>query len=244
MAEKRPGLKYTVLPANHPIFASLKSGAIRLPSNGQLVTGTAPSGAGQPQAVVLQGVAGSLLDQTGAGISNGQIRIVNGSGGQGSIFAGAQVHHGNPVMVKSALRAGSASNASYLPVNRLTTSTNSWDQLTTQSPTPFLPGSPGLPGQIVRLQGFQPQKSVIVGNQRHQVVRIVQSQQIKHQKPEQLASNKPQLNTLLQPRIVKVASQQLSTQTVGSRIMLNSQHQKPQQIRLSVQQGKIIFTNL
>ena len=229
MSEKRPGLKYTVLPANHPILASIKSGAIRLPGNGQLVSGSIPAGPVQPQSVVLQGTTAELFEHAGTVNTGGQVRIVNGGGVPGisrSIHVSGAQLNGNQMFLQSSARMNNSSNPS---------SINQAGQPIFRAPSGI-----NLGGQVVRVPSIQCQKSVIVGNQRHQVVRIIQPPNIKHlnQQSILLEGSKPQTATVLQPRIVQVATQQ----PAGARILFNSQQQKLQQIRLSSQPSKIFFT--
>ena len=245
MTEKRPGLKYTVLPANHPILASIKSGAIRLPGNGQLVSGSIPAGPGQPPSGVPQGTTAGLFEHTGTVNPGGQVRIVNGGGVPGisrSIHVSGAQLNGNQVFLQTSTRVNNSTNPS--SINQ------------TGQPIFRAPSGINIAGQVVQVPNIQGQKSVIVGNQRHQVVRIIQPPNIKHSNQQSipLEGSKPQTATVLQPRIVQVATQQPATvlqprivqvatqQPAGARILFNSQQQKLQQIPLSSQPSKIFFT--
>ena len=261
MTEKRPGLKYTVLPANHPILASIKSGAIRLPGNGQLVSGSIPAGPGQPPSGVPQGTTAGLFEHTGTVNTGGQVRIVNGGGVPGisrSIHVSGAQLNGNQVFLQTSTRVNNSTNPSSInqtgqPIFRAPSGIN-----IAPSGINIAPSGINIAGQVVQVPNIQGQKSVIVGNQRHQVVRIIQPPNIKHSNQQSipLEGSKPQTATVLQPRIVQVATQQPATvlqprivqvatqQPAGARILFNSQQQKLQQIPLSSQPSKIFFTTL
>ena len=224
MADKKPAIKYTVLPADHPLLATLaRSNGFRL--------------SGPPAGGTTNGTAGGIAILPRAG---GQVRILQAAPGQ--VFPGTadgtavQRPAGNSGPVRQIFLSAGGQPANVAgQVIRL--------QNIQQGQKSVIVG-----GQQLRLVQTQPVKAGA------QQLAVQQGQQLAIQQGQQLAVLQGQQQTaktaVLQPRIQQqmqrsvqqsAVQQTAVQQTAVQQLMYISnslQQQNPQQIRLAVQQGK------